>query len=81
MQIVTADAAVAAEAVIRDPRPAIFIHIPKTAGTAALRATAPYATPLGHRWIETAPTLRELASQRVHQIALVTGISAGTNGV
>ncbi|MGB1006698.1 MAG: hypothetical protein ACPGVX_05955 [Thalassobaculaceae bacterium] len=60
LQIVTADAACGfAEAVIRDPRPAIFIHIPKTAGTAALRATAPYATPLGHRWIETAPTPRE----------------------
>lgn len=60
LQIVTADSARGfAEAVIQDSRPAIFIHIPKTAGTAALRATAPYAMPLGHRWIESAPTPRE----------------------
>ena len=60
LQIVTADSARGfAEAVIQDSRPAIFIHIPKTAGTAALRATAPYAMPLGHRWIESAPTPRD----------------------
>ncbi len=57
LQVLTAAMASTFDAKIaRSKRPALFIHVPKTAGTSILRATAEFSSPIGHRWIETEPT-------------------------
>ena len=37
-------------------RPAVYIHVPKTAGSSIQRSTYAFTTSIGHRWIEQEPT-------------------------
>ncbi len=37
-------------------RPAIYVHVPKTAGSSIQRSTYAFSTSIGHRWIEREPT-------------------------
>ncbi len=37
-------------------RPAVYIHVPKTAGSSVQRSTYAFSTTIGHRWIEYVPT-------------------------
>ncbi len=37
-------------------RPAVYLHIPKTAGSSVQRSTYSFSTTIGHRWIEYEPT-------------------------
>jgi N-methylhydantoinase A/oxoprolinase/acetone carboxylase beta subunit/tetratricopeptide (TPR) repeat protein len=43
-------------AVAASGRPAIFVHVPKTAGSSIQRGTYAFSTSIGHRWIEQEPT-------------------------
>lgn len=54
--LTAADVHITNHRMIKNPYPAIFIHVPKTAGTSVLRSTSRFATTIGHRWIETQPT-------------------------
>ena len=45
-----------ASAVAASGRPAVFIHVPKTAGSSIQRSTYAFTTSIGHRWIEQEPT-------------------------
>jgi N-methylhydantoinase A/oxoprolinase/acetone carboxylase beta subunit len=45
-----------AEAVATSGRPAVFVHVPKTAGSSIQRSTYAFTTSIGHRWIEQEPT-------------------------
>jgi Flp pilus assembly protein TadD len=45
-----------ADSVASSGRPAVFVHIPKTAGSSVGRGTYAFTTAIGHRWIEYEPT-------------------------
>jgi len=45
-----------AQAVETSGRPAIYVHVPKTAGSSIQRSTYVFSTSIGHRWIEREPT-------------------------
>ena len=45
-----------AASVAASGRPALYIHVPKTAGSSIQRSTYAFTTTIGHRWIEQEPT-------------------------
>jgi N-methylhydantoinase A/oxoprolinase/acetone carboxylase beta subunit/tetratricopeptide (TPR) repeat protein len=45
-----------AAAVVNSGRPAVYVHVPKTAGSSIQRSTYAFSTSIGHRWIEQEPT-------------------------
>jgi N-methylhydantoinase A/oxoprolinase/acetone carboxylase beta subunit/tetratricopeptide (TPR) repeat protein len=45
-----------ASAVNGSGRPAVYVHVPKTAGSSIQRSTYDFTTSIGHRWIEQEPT-------------------------
>jgi N-methylhydantoinase A/oxoprolinase/acetone carboxylase beta subunit len=45
-----------AASVASSGRPAVFIHVPKTAGSSIQRSTYAFTSSIGHRWIEQEPT-------------------------